>query len=390
MNHAVPRATILSRFDRLLVVQTAFLGDVVMTLPLLRLLRRTYPDAELTLFARHAGAALISGQGVVDRCVGIDKEPASAAIAGRFGQVRRAVQGRFDGVICAQRSVHTGLIALAARAPVRVGFAGAPGAFAYTHRVDLPRSEPATERYLGLAEAVGARPLPIDSLPRLDWNPAAGRRVDAMLAASGVAPGSALLVLAPGSVRRTKRWPSSRFAEVASGALRRGLVPVVVGVPNERDIEEQILRTCGAGAVGLTGRTTVDDLVALVARAQAVVANDSGPAHLAAATGVATLVVFGPTGPAQGLAPVGARVRYLEHPSLACRPCHRHGPRRCPERHFRCMQELSGGTALEALEDLGAFDRSAIGSSSGPFVGRQALNQDSHRTREPATVDHVS
>ncbi len=337
---------------RVLVIQTAFLGDVVLTTPLLRELRRAQPRAEVTVVATPAGVDALRGLPWVDERVAYDKRGADRGVRGFLRLARRLRRARFDIGIAAQRSARTGLLLFLARVRERVGFEGAPGRWAYTRRVPWRASEHATRRYLELARAVGGDPAGAEPRPELAVSDASRESVAKLLASRGISAGEPILVVAPGSVWGTKRWTVEGFADLLRGADSRGLRAVVVGSAGERRLCATIVESARARAVSIAGETSVADLAALVARARAVVANDSGPAHVASAVGTPVVTIFGPTVPAFGFVPWGERTRVVEHPSLSCRPCSTHGPRVCPLGHHRCMREIPAARVLEALDAL--------------------------------------
>jgi len=347
---------------RIVVAQTAFLGDVVLTVPLLREIRRLRPRAELHVLTTAGGAGVLLGLEGIDRLWTLDK---SWSRAGLRSQVRlvRALRPGFDVGIAAQRSIRTGLLLALAGARERIGYRGAPGAWAYHRRVRWDPRRHAARRYLELAVPLGGDATAADARPRLTACPRHEEAVAARLAARGVSPGDDLLCLAPGSAWPTKRWSADGFAAVAGAGSRRGLRVVVVGTDSERELCARVA-TDAPGALVLAGETSPAELVALLARARVVVGNDSGVGHLAAAVGTPVVTVFGPTVPAQGFAPVGPGCTTVGLEGLACRPCSRHGGRRCPRGHFRCMLELDPASVIERV--YAALDARGAGSQRRP------------------------
>jgi heptosyltransferase-2 len=335
---------------RILVVQTAYLGDAVLTTPLLRELVRARPEARLTLLATGAGAQALRGFPGVERVLEYDKRWSLRGLVSELRTFREVAAGRFDAAIAAQRSFRTGQILWMTRARLRVGFAGAAGAFAYHARVAWEPGRHAARRYLDLSAPLGGDPDAADPRPSLAVPAAAREWVARTLTEVGVRPDAPLVAIAPGSARPTKRWLPAGFAELARAAARRGLVPVLAGGSAERASCAEIAAAAGGLALDLCGRTDVARLAALLARASAVVANDSGAAHVAAAVGTPCVVVYGPTSPAAGYAPLGAVVESVAHPDLDCRPCSPRGPRTCPRGHFRCMSELEPPNVVAALD----------------------------------------
>jgi heptosyltransferase-2 len=361
--------------SRILIVQTAFLGDTVLTTPLLRELRRAHPGAVLCLLTTETGRAALDGSPHVDRWLVLNKRWDRGGRRSCRGVARELLHARFDAAVAAHRSVRTGVIVRLSGARLRVGFAGAPGAWAYNRRVHWDPGRHAVHRYLELARPLGGDPEGANAQPRLAVDAIAASRVDRLLAEHGIFARDDLLCVAPGSVWPTKRWRPAGYARVVVEARGRGLVPVLVGSPAERALCRQVASL--APAPVLAGATSIADLVALLSRARMVVGNDSGAAHVASAFGTPVVSVFGSTVPAMGYSAYGPATRVVEHPGLDCRPCGRHGSRSCPLGHFACMEDLQAQRVLDAIDDLLA---TPYGSASVTALDRRVV------ARQPAAA----
>jgi len=339
--------------SRLVVIQTAYLGDMVMTTPLLRELRRVRPGAPICVLTTPLGAEVLRHHPVVDEVVAYDKRRPPFGLPGLLAAIRSLRRGHEDVVaIAAQRSHRTGLVLRATSATRRIGFQGAAGAWSYTDRVAYRAGVHAVDRYLDLAVPLGGEPHRADRRPHLAVTSAERDRARALLRGLGIAPERPLACIAPGSHWPTKRWSAEGFGEIGRRLVADGHAVVVVGTEPERDLCERVANVTGPGAVAAAGRLGVREFVATLARSTLTVANDSGPAHVAAAFGAAVVSVFGPTSPESGLVPFGDHVRVVQHPDLVCRPCSRHGPRSCPLGHFRCMREIGPDDVWRAVQDL--------------------------------------
>jgi heptosyltransferase-2 len=333
----------------LLLVQTAFLGDVVLTTPLLQALRRAHPERALHVVATPLGVSVLAGHPAVDVLHAYDKKGKDRGVGALLALLSRLRRERFEIAIAAQRSARTGLLVLGSGARLRVGFAGSRGAWALNRRAPWDASRHAVHRYLALAAPAGAPP-GADPAPSLAVLPEAVAAVNAALGEDGVPASAPLLAVAPGSTWGTKRWTPAGFASIVTAAPGRGLQPVLVGSPAERALCEEVATLAGGGIPNLAGRTRPPELTALLARARALVTNDSGPAHVASAVRTPVVAVFGPTVPAFGYTPFGERNRIVEREGLACRPCSSHGPQVCPLGHHRCMIEIGPAEVLRALD----------------------------------------
>lgn len=337
---------------RCLVIQTAFLGDVILTVPLLRLIRELDHVTRIGAIVTPLGSALLRGQGIVDDVIEYDKRGRDRGPAG-FARVAGAARGlAVDAAIVPHRSFRSALLAVAAGARTRVGFGSSGGRILLTRRMPYPPGEHEAVRVARLVEGVGGA-LPDAGLPVELSVPAGGaEEADRALAAAGVAAGAGIVVLAPGSAWPTKRWPAERFAE-AAGALREKLGATVVLSGGEADapVAREVAALAAGAVVDLTGRVSVPGWIALIARARVLVSNDSAAAHVAAAVGTPVVAVFGPTVPDQGFAPYGAGARVVEA-ELPCRPCGKHGAPRCPRGTLDCMLGVSSEAVVREAVDL--------------------------------------
>jgi heptosyltransferase-2 len=323
-----PTAVPPYRRTAVLVIQTAFLGDVVLTTPLLSTLADRYGPVDVV--TTPAASSLLENHPAIRSVVRYDKHGSDRGWRGirRVGGLLR--NRRYHRVYVPHRSVRSAVLALWSGARNRIGFADSPAAITYTTRVRRPPAGHEVERLLALAgENTGSTPRVSLELSAEDHAAA-----DAWLALHAVAPRFA--ALAPGSVWGTKRWPY--YAELASVLDRP---TVIVGGHDDVSLANAVVAAAAGRAVSAAGALTLRGSAALLQRASVLVTNDSAPLHLATAVGTPVVALFGPTVPEFGFGPRGMDDVALGHEGLACRPCSRHGPQICPLGHHRCMRELS-------------------------------------------------
>lgn len=354
----------MGRGGRILLAQTSFLGDVVLTTPLAAAIARGRTESQIWWLVRPDAAALIEPL-APGRVLVFDKRGRDGGLGGLRRLARRLRDLRFDVAIGVQRSLRTAVLLAWAGVPRRIGFADSPGALLYHERVPR-RGAHARDRLLALGGPLGVE---VDAAPdpALAVDPTAAAAVERRLGAAGALPRDRLLVLAPGSAWATKRWPAGRFAEAAGQLVPARLDRVVViGGPEDRPLAEEIARELPPGKVlDLSGATDTAEMVAVLARAALVIANDSAPAHVAAALSVPVLAAFGPTVPEQGFAPLGPAARVVGR-ALECRPCSRHGGRVCPIGTHECLRALTGSEVAGAAEELLARRSEGAARSEAP------------------------
>ena len=329
---------------RILVVQTAFLGDVVLTTPLLEALRSQYPKARLALLTTPAGAELLRGLPALHELIPFDKRRREKGAAATLALARKLRGMNFDLAVCPHRSARSALLLALARIPCRIGFADSALPWLFHRAVVRDKNRHEVLRNLQLLEELAG---PLDGFqPHLSLVPPQSFHPEGL----GLSGNGRRVGLCPGSVWATKRWPARSYAELAGRLQNQFQAKVfLLGSPEDRAVAREVESLCGRPVVNLAGRTTLPELVGVIDRMNLVVSNDSAPVHIAAARQVPVVAIFGPTVPAQGFTPFHERSAVAEIP-LPCRPCGAHGPRACPLGHFKCMKELKPERVLERVE----------------------------------------
>ena len=327
-------------FGRILIRATNWLGDAVMSLPAIRVIRQVCPHAEIVLVARPTVADLYSGEPSVDRVIPC---PVPAGLAARRAFAGRLREEQFDGAFLLPNSFDAALQVWLARIPERIGYARDGRGWLLTRAVPRPQPGdiPRHERfyYLELLRRAGLiEHFPESSAIRLEGIPAAREAGAAHLrslgmnhTAIGVSPGAAY--------GNAKRWQVEGFVEAALTVASAVQAAVLVfGAAAERALCESVtqgVRRAGVDAHNLAGETTLREFVGLAAVCRLFLTNDSGAMHVASALGVPTIAVFGSTDDST-TGPTGPSARVVrEH--AECSPCLL---RDCPIDH-RCMTRVT-------------------------------------------------
>lgn len=268
-----------------------------MSRPLLHAVRQAAPDAEI----RGAGPKSLLELLALDAVLDDARAP-----------------GRPDVVLVLPPSFSSAWFAFRTGAKIRIGFRGQARSLLLTDALQRPArgAMHLSEEYLMLAARIGAKPVP---LPPLEAPPESVRMRAARQHTLGLGE-RPWVVLAPGAIYGpTKRWPLERFIEVGRHYLARGCDVVACGAASDRDVADRLASALGDGSRSLAGETTVGEQLAWCAGARVNVSNDSGLAHLAAATGAPTVAIFGATSSAW-TAPLGPRVAIAQRAPV-CSPC---------------------------------------------------------------------
>ena len=329
---------------RILIIQTAFAGDLILTTPLLAETARCFPDAAIDVLCIPATAPLLQHHPGIRNLIVYDKRRRSP----RLMTMMRTLRGEgYDLCLSPHRSLRTALLSWATGAGIRVAFDRAAGSRLYTHRVPYDSAAHEVVRNLRLLEAAGCHPI-------YETKPALYPSEPDYAAASEVIrtlDGRRYTCIAPGSVWATKRWTEEGFAETAR-VLADSTGIVLIGGPEDRERCERIEALAGVPAVNAAGMLSLNASAALIDGASLLISNDSAPVHMASAVGTPVVEIFGATVPEFGFTPIGVAHRIVQREGLSCKPCAIHGGDACPIHTFECMRRLSARDVIAAATDL--------------------------------------
>ncbi|HWC25423.1 MAG TPA: glycosyltransferase family 9 protein, partial [Solirubrobacteraceae bacterium] len=325
----------------------------VFTLPALDALRAAYPEAEITLLATELHRDLLSDRPApVDRVVPVPRHP-GVREGGPDGDVDEFLAQmraeRFDLAL----QLHGGgrfsnpfVRRLAAR--VTAG-SHTPDAERLDRSVAYVYLRSEVLRQLALVELVGA--VPVGLVPRL----AVTARDREAVAAQADGPGP-LVVLHPGATDARRRWPAERFALVADSLAAQAATIAITGGPDERELADAVLGAMRTPARNLAGRLSLPALVGLLDRAALVIANDSGPLHLAAAVATPTIGIFWAVNVGNSMVLADAPHRPLASFALNCPDCGRDSLRDACEHRVSHVTDVRAADVLAAAEELLGWD----------------------------------
>jgi len=325
---------------RVLCVRFSSIGDVLLTTPLVRALKRRHPDAELFFVTKRAMAPLVSENPNIAQVIALEPGEGITQFARRVRAVRPT-----HGL-----DLHGSLRSSALRLLVRCRWTS------YSKR-KLARTTliatklnlykgmvPVAERYFEAARALDVHP--DGGPPEFALSAAARERVAHWLDGHGLAT-KPFAALAPGAAHATKRWPIEHWRLLAARLERMGYGLVVVGGPDDQDLARHL----GSKAVNAAGEFTLQETGACLARATVLVSGDTGVMHMATGVGTPVVALFGPTVRAFGFFPYTTRVVVLQR-EMSCRPCSAMGTERCPLGHHRCLVDIAPDEVAAAVQRL--------------------------------------
>ena len=341
-----------ARWDNVLVLQTSFIGDTVLTLPLLDEIKRRYPRARLSLFCSPQGKELAESCVAIDEIIVDDKKGDHRGLSGIWRQALRLRTQAFSLALTPHKSLRSALILYLARIPCRVGFRQSKGWFLFNRLVHRPAERHDVERNLSLLNAFGIATEECErSFTMLGARASQTSAVEELVSLKN--GGKRLLIgVNPGSVWATKRWDAEGFAQVIKLLKARWDCEVIImGGPEDIQLAAAIRQASQSNCLNYAGKFTLRELPQALGVCDVFITNDSGPMHIAVALKVPTVALFCATTPDLGFYPYSSNAVVLQK-DLPCRPCGLHGGRRCPLGTADCIRLIRPEHVLRAVENL--------------------------------------
>ncbi len=327
---------------KIVVWQTAFLGDLILTTPLLASLKKIYPESSIDVITKPFGTEVLKNNPNVKNIIVFDKSKNST-----FSLIKKLKKEKYNLAVSPHRSHRASYSLFLSKIPERVGFDKAGFSFLYTkkvrHRFDGTHEIDRNLRLLTVLDGFSEEKL--IRYPEIFLSEEENNFYKKL----GLREKDYILV-APGSKWNTKRWTVEGFSELIN---KIGKEETVVLFGGKEDIEyvSQIEENLKVKTVNLVGKTSLRESFSVVKNAKALISNDSAPVHMAVSFNTPVVSIFGPTVKDFGFYPYRNGV-VVEVKGLKCRPCGLHGHKTCPTGTFECMKGIKTYDVLKALDTL--------------------------------------
>jgi heptosyltransferase-2 len=348
---------------KILIIQTAYLGDVILTLPLVQNVKKHMPEAEIDFLCIPQTESVLKNNPYIRNLIVYDKRGKN-----KFFKLREIIsavkKSKYEIVISPHRSFRSALITHLSGAEVRIGFDKNSMSNFLTHRVTYIKDIHEILRNLELIKVIPGITLTKENeilKPELFPSKKDVEFVDKFLTPHFYPPqagehskDSALLIsIAPCSKWFTKQLSESKTVEVISTLLTKRYKVVLIGGKEDSPFCNKIeSRTNNPNLQNLCGKLTPLQSKVVIDNSVCLVSVDSAAAHLGASSDIPIIQIYGSTVPEFGFYPLTSKNVIIENKALACRPCTDHGRNSCPLRHFKCMEDLDAGEIADSVASL--------------------------------------
>lgn len=342
-------ASMTPSLNNILVLRLSSIGDIILTTPFLRALRRRFPDCTVQYAVRREFSELLRYNPHIDRLITVDITEGRNVLRGLNLALTRE---RFDAVFDLHNNFRTRVLrnGVARRLHTMDKRAWRRLLLVTAHVNFYQTVVPVAERYIETGREYGLRP--DAGPPEIHFPEDVRGSARLRLRAAGWRTDTPLVGMCPGAKHFTKRWPAERWTELARLLFARGYHVALLGSDAERDTAEEIRAVDPSRVHDCTGRLSLLETAAAMTFCRALFTNDSGLMHMGTAAGRPVVAVFGSTVREFGFFPYNTPSAVLEVDGLRCRPCTHIGRADCHRRHLGCLRLITAGDAIAAFEEL--------------------------------------
>lgn len=329
----------IKEIKKLLIIQTAFLGDVILTLPLAQVIKKHSPEVQISFLCIPSTAEILANNPYVDEVIIYDKRNKNKGLRKFFTLLKKLKEKKYDIIISPHRSIRSSLISYFSKVALTISYNKSSLPMLYKKVVNYIESKHEIQRNLSLL-----KPLDIyeDEIvkPELFVSESDVNIVTEMLREFKIT--DKFITIAPGSVWFTKTYPEEKFIRLLEILKDLNIKIVLVGGKDDYGLcAKLIFSSKNFNVFNAAGRLSPLQSAELIKRSSMLLTNDSAPMHLANAVGTKVIAIFGATVPEFGFYPYGIKDVIYQINGLKCRPCSIHGGDKCPIKTFICMHNIN-------------------------------------------------
>ena len=333
--------------QKILVIQTSFLGDSILSLPFLQLLKKDNPEAAIHVVSTPQSAEIFEASPVVDKVIPLDKKKQHKSIAATIRFAKELAAGKYTKLYSLHRSFRTAVIVYFSRVKETYGYDTASASFVYRHKILYRKDYHEVRRLMAFLQNEvtedGWRITPeINSREKLTPEKDAYIR--------SLFTDKKIIAIAPGSVWETKMYPVEHYEAIIRHFSGRDYSIILLGGKDERELCEQLAK--GTDALNLCGVFSLLDVHCILQECKLLICNDSALAHLGVSANIPVEMIYCSTIPEFGFYPYHDKGDYADLRELQCKPCGIHGRHACPKKHFNCGYLLQPEMVVKKAEIL--------------------------------------
>lgn len=335
--------------EKILVIQTAFIGDAILTLPMIQKLKEKFSESEIHVLCIPDTKDIFGASPVVDYSIIIEKKKRHRSLFSLLKFISEIKKEKFTQIYSPHRSIRSSLIVKLSGVKNTFGFSNCSLSFLYKNLIQYDKFAHEVQRNLKLAGF---------SYNNHSW------KIKPELNLSGISvqaleeifvnynAGSKIYAIAPGSVWNTKKYPAEYFESIISSLVAENKFVLLLGGEKDKDLCKKLAVKFDKGVISIAGKISLLQSAALLKKCEILISNDSAPTHLGIAAGIPVLTIYCSTIPAFGFYPYMEGSSFISFDELNCKPCGIHGHENCPIGTFECGLKLKPESVILKIKEM--------------------------------------
>ena len=334
--------------EKILIIQTAFIGDAILTLPMIQKLNEFFPNSQIDVVAIPSTAEIFSASPFVNEVIVLDKKNKHKSYWAliRFSKGLRS--RNYSRVYSPHRSFRSSFIVMNLNTKETYGFSTSSFKHVYKHLIDYKTTNHEVQRNLDLIgykyDEETWRIQPDLEIPKIGV-----QKVKKYFA--NLDSKREFIAIAPGSIWNTKKYPIEYFEEIIKFLTGKFII-ILIGSEKEKKICDEIASKFDEDVISAAGKFSLLESIEVLKKTKILISNDSAPTHLGMCAGIPVLTLFCSTIPGFGFYPYSKKSSYLSYDDLSCKPCGIHGRQQCPIKTFDCGFKLTPKTVISKIEEM--------------------------------------
>jgi heptosyltransferase II len=334
--------------EKILVVQTAFLGDAILTLPMIQKLHLKFTGCSISVVCIPSTEDIFNSSPVIDHVFVYDKRGKQKSLLSFFRFAKFLKSQSFTRVYSPHKSLRSTLLVFLSKVEKTFGFDNASMSFLYMVKKTYHKNVHEVARNLDLI-GYNTSDENWKILPEINISETEKEKISKIILDHNL---SDFIVVAPASVWATKVYPKEYFAEVIKSLINKKISVVLIGSKEDRGLCNELACQFNSNVISLAGELTIDESIELIRNAKLIVSNDSAPTHMGMIANIPTLTIYCSTISSFGFYPYNKKSSFLSYDDLKCKPCGIHGHSKCPIKTYDCAHKLFPGFVTKKIYEM--------------------------------------
>ncbi len=335
--------------QKILIIQTAFIGDAVLTLPMIQKLKEQIPDAEIDVIAIPSTGEIFNSSPFVNNVFEIDKKGKHKGSLSLYKFAKELKTKNYSKIYSPHRSFRSAILTKLLSADESYSFSNSKLKIFYSNIIPYGNNKHEVQRNLELI-SFNYTEESWRIIPEIKIENKSKNKVDDFFVNLNL--DNKFAAVAPGSIWETKKYPEKYFVEVIKLLKQDSYTVFLIGSKDDYNLCNSIQNESGENVISVAGNFTLSESIEFLKRMEILIANDSAPTHLGVCANIPVLTIFCSTVPKFGFFPYNKRSSFISYENLECKPCGIHGLKKCPIKTFDCGKFIKPAQVISRIKDM--------------------------------------